>query len=135
MTVSELNFICDSSIFLSISAKQRQRRIFQHSTAQRGLFSQSSGHWFISGLQQNLCNIKHRLLVCVRVNRLQAYIIPVVIPNFPTTNTVKHHITRFKKRDFRRNRQRSVFKKLVKVFCPVNNAYIHSLGLIYCQLI
>ena len=50
-------------------------------------------------------------------------------------NTVKHHITRFGKRDIRINRQRSVFKKLVKAFCPVNSAYINSPGLIHCQLI
>ena len=48
---------------------------------------------------------------------------------------VKHHITRFEKRDIRINRQRSVFKKLEKVFCLVNSAYINSPGLIYCQLI
>ena len=49
--------------------------------------------------------------------------------------TVKHHIMQFEKRDAGINRQRSVFKKLVKAFCLVNSAYINSPGLIYCQLI
>ena len=44
--------------------------------------------------------------------------------------TVKHHITRFEKRDIQRNR-RSVFKKFVEAFCQVNNAYINSPGLKY----
>ena len=51
------------------------------------------------------------------------------------TYTVKHHITRFEKCDIRINRQRNVFKKLVKAFCTVNSAYINSPSLISCQLI
>ena len=44
-----------------------------------------------------------------------------------SSHTVKHHITRFeKKNDIRINRQRIVFKKLIKAFCPVNSAYINS---------
>ena len=46
--------------------------------------------------------------------------------------TVKHHIARFEKRGIQINRQRSVFKKFVIAFCPVNRAYINLLGLIYC---
>ena len=42
--------------------------------------------------------------------------------NKTIVHTVKHHITRFEKHDNRINRQRSVFKKLVKAFCLVNRA-------------
>ena len=52
-----------------------------------------------------------------------------------TLSTVKHLITRFEKRNIQINRQRSVFKKLLKAFCQVNSACINSPGLIYCHLI
>ena len=45
------------------------------------------------------------------------------------------HITLFEERDIRINRQRSVFRKHVKAFCPVNSTYISSQGIIYCELI
>ena len=44
-------------------------------------------------------------------------------------------MTRFEKCDNPVNTQKSVFKKFVKAFCPVNSAYINSPGLTYCQLI
>ena len=50
-------------------------------------------------------------------------------------DTLKHHTKQLEKRDFRKIRQRNVFKKIVKAFCPVDSAYINSTGLIYCQLL
>ena len=52
-----------------------------------------------------------------------------------TWRTVKHLITQFENRDIRINRQRRVFKKLVKSFFQVSRAYMNSPILIYCQLI
>ena len=51
------------------------------------------------------------------------------------SRTVKHHITRFEKRDTRINKQRSVFKKLVKSVFPVYSACTNSQGIIYYQII
>ena len=78
------------------------------------------------------CTVE-QCIYSLKLSRKQKYWTYCIHVVYAFRSTVKHHITRFKKRDIRINRQRNVVKKLVKAFCTVNSAYINSRGLTYCQ--